>query len=135
MSLREQILSQLPTIDEAMDELSKPAEPEVEEDEIVAAIKRQLDVLEGTVVMIGNAWQMLTMQIGNLRAELALLDKPMAPAHQVAPRPSVDRTKSGAVVESTLPQERRLPGFCDHEDALIVDTSTGPVRVCPVCDA
>lgn len=134
MSVRDQILNQLPTLDEAMDELNKPESSEPE-DEVVAAIRRQVTLLEGVVVMIGNAWQMLTMQVENLRAELDLLDKPLLPHEQRLPeQPQVQRTPRGAIVEATLPEERRLPGFCDHEDALMVATANGPVRVCPECD-
>lgn len=96
-------------------------------DEIAAALHRQLDVLDGTV-------RLLLMQIQNLRAEVSLLDEPVVAPAPPEPRPEVKTTERGAVVEATLPQERQLPGFCGHLDALRVPTTEGYQIVCPDCD-
>lgn len=106
------------------------------EDEVVAALLRQLVVLEGTAVVIGNMAQMLMQQVANLRAEVTLLDEPLdapAPGPMSPPPPEVQQRRSGAIVEASLPPERRLPEFCLHPDALVVQTSEGPQRVCQDC--
>lgn len=117
-------------------EVIDQAVSEESDDEIVAAISRQLDVLEGTAVIIGNALTMLTLQIGNLRAEIKLFDTPTASPSDSKPveRPQPKVTPSGGVVEGTLEPQDRLPGFCGHDHAVLIDTRDGPTRVCPDCD-
>lgn len=113
------------------DQTEPPPSPD---DEIVAAIQRQLEVLEGTAVVLGNLVQMLVMQIANLRAEVALFGEP-EPSSSPAPQPEVRVTPSGATVASSLPEAKREAlEFCGHEDALIVQTADGPQKVCPDCD-
>lgn len=132
--LRDKVLSELAStsIEDAMDTLAEESATggEVEsDDEIVAAIHRQLDVLEGTVVLMSNALQMMSLQAVNLRKELALLDKPIGPP----PAAPVQVRNEPVVVASAQPT---LPGLeqCLHPDAVIVQTNEGPVRVCPDCD-
>lgn len=97
------------------------------EDEIVAALLRQLDVVEGTLVMLTNVTTMLSLQLRNLRAEVALLGIP-APGAAPAAGPKPEKTPNGA-----LPAEPTED--CDHTEALIIDTRDGVQRVCPHCDA
>lgn len=129
MSQIRDLIEGLPSIDAAVES----AKADAGGDEIAAAISRQLDVLEGTTVLLGNALQMLHLQIGNLRSEVALLDQPIAP--QAPPQqPQVQRAPSGAIVEATVPEEQRLPGFCGHPDVLRIPTTEGYQVVCPDCD-
>lgn len=120
------------SVREAIDAAVEQEQPE-SDDEIVSAIYRQLDVLEGTAVIIGNALTMLTLQIQNLRAEVKLFDTPQQ-GQPTQPQEKVQATPSGGIVESTLPAQERLPGFCGHPDAVLLDTRNGPTRVCPDCD-
>lgn len=102
------------------------------DDEIVAAVRRQLDVLEGSTVLLGNLVQMIQLQVQNLRAEVAAFDTPPPQPVITQPQPPT-RTASGALVEASLPEEER-PTWCLHPDALIIDTVSGKVKVCPECD-
>lgn len=126
-TLRDEIARAITEIPVADDDDGGP------DDEIVAAIERQLAVLEGTAVVLGNMTQMLVMQIANLRAEVALFRQP-AQETQVQVADEVVMRASGAVVEASLPEAKRLPDYCSHPSALIVDTVDGPQRVCPDCD-
>ncbi len=127
--LRDQIMSaitDIPTLDDIEREDDEPT------DEIVEAIRRQLVVLQGTAVVIGNMATMLQAQIANLTAEVDLFSQP--PQQSEPADPPLKRTASGAIVESSLPEaKRQVPEWCTHEDVLIVDTADGPVRVCPEC--
>lgn len=131
MSLRDEIARAITEIPTTVDD----GEVEGPEDEIVAAIQRQLGVLEGTFVVLGNMVQMLGMQIANLRAEVEALDASPLPEFAVEPTPSTEvvRAPSGATVEASLPESKRLPEWCDHPDALIVNTVEGQQRVCYDC--
>ncbi len=120
-----EMIEALPSLDEAMEDTSG--------DEIAEALARQLDVLEGTTVLLGNVLNMLHLQIANLRAEVALLDQPVTVAAPVE-KPEVKQTARGAIVESSMPKDRQLPGFCGHPDALRVPTTDGHQIVCPDCD-
>jgi hypothetical protein len=120
--------------------VGQPEEVDTPDDEIVAALERQLDVLEGTAVVLGNVVQMLVMQIGNLRSEVALFSEPEQSRPVEPQRPEIARTGSGAIVAESLPVEKRTGSlaaltFCGHEDSLIVQTADGPVKVCPDCDS
>lgn len=134
MSLRDEMLKNLATssIEEAMETLGEEKAEAVEEsdDEIVAAIHRQLDVLEGTAVLMANALQMISLQLVNLRKEVALLDTPVKEAPKAM---QVAGTPQPITVANPQPT---LPGMeqCLHPDAIVVQTNEGPVRVCPDCD-
>lgn len=105
-------------------------------DEIVDAIVRQLDVLQGTAAVLSNISTMLLTQVDNLRAEVALFAAPPAEVIPIPEPKKVKQAPSGAVVLSTLPEDKRPEGvtYCGHADALIVDTVDGFVKVCPECD-
>lgn len=81
------------------------------EDEIVAAMTRQVDVLEGSLVVLASMAQVLLAQVAGLRAELALFNTPVTTA-----APYVD------------------PEDCGHPDRLWVDTAEGRQKVCPTCN-
>lgn len=122
-------------VDDAVDAAVEEA-TEQPEDEIVAALDRQLDVLEGTLVALGNLLQLVAMQVGNLRAEVALLSQPQESDGELRSTPlpptkGVVRTPSGAAIVATVPEETRPPDTCACHDALLVDTPDGPVVVCP----
>ena len=130
MTLREEIAKAIVDIPRASD-LDEDGSPG---DEIVEAIVRQLDVLEGTAVVLSNMVQMLHLQVANLRAEVGLFSEPGEESEQPERKPGPERLPSGAVIEHSLPVEKRLPDFCLHDDALIVQTTDGPQRVCPDCE-
>lgn len=117
-----------------------PTRSETEEvsvdDEIIEALRRQLDVLTGTVVILSNIATVIMTQVDNLRAELELFDAPASPPATPAP-PQRDETKvtpSGAKLVSSLPEEQRPDGACTHPDALLIDMADGQHLVCPDCD-
>lgn len=104
------------------------------DDEIIAALHRQVAALEATGTALLAMAQSMLVSVGNIKAELDLFDMAPTPLPEtVAPKVEVARTMSGAVVEATLPEDKRLPAFCNHPDALLVNTAEGQVRVCPDC--
>jgi hypothetical protein len=131
--IRDLLAAPTPTIDT---QPTLDGDSDTPDDEIVEALRRQVEVLKGTATALLVLARTVITQADGLQAELDLFGTPPAEtvSTPVTPRVEIQRTSTGALVEASLPEDKRLPGFCMHDDALIVDTADGKVRVCPDCE-